>query len=49
MDKTTLKHAVRRLKEHFDIGRIIFVADRGLFRRKTWISSKRRTTSSSSR
>jgi len=30
-DKATLTHAVRKLKERFDIGRIIFVADRGLF------------------
>ena len=30
-DKTTLKHTVKKLKEHLDIGRIIFVADRGLF------------------
>lgn len=30
-DKATLKHAVRKLKEKFDIKRIIFVADRGLF------------------
>lgn len=29
-DRTTLKHAVKKL-EKFDIGRIIFVADRGLF------------------
>jgi len=30
-DKATLKHAVRKLKEKFDIKRIIFVADRGIF------------------
>ena len=30
-DRTTLRHAVRKLKERFDIRRIIFVADRGLF------------------
>jgi len=30
-DRSTLKHAVKKLKEKFDIGRIIFVADRGLF------------------
>ena len=30
-DKATLKHAVKKLKERFDIKRIIFVADRGLF------------------
>ena len=30
-DRATLKHAVERLKKHFDIERIIFVADRGLF------------------
>jgi len=30
-DKATLKRAVGKLKEKFDIGRIIFVADRGLF------------------
>jgi transposase len=30
-DKTTLKHAVKKLREHFEIERVIFVADRGLF------------------
>ncbi|MDI6616677.1 MAG: IS1634 family transposase [Syntrophaceae bacterium] len=30
-DRTTLRHAVGKLKRRFDIGRIIFVADRGLF------------------
>jgi transposase len=30
-DRTTLRHAVVKLKEKFDIKRIIFVADRGLF------------------
>jgi len=30
-DKATLKHAVKKLREKFDIRRIIFVADRGLF------------------
>ena len=31
VDKTTLKHAVRKLRGRFDIKRIIFVADRGMF------------------
>jgi len=30
-DRSTLKCAVKKLKEKFNIGRIIFVADRGLF------------------
>jgi len=30
-DRATLRHAVGKLKEKFDIERIIFVADRGLF------------------
>lgn len=30
-DRATLRHAVRKLKDKFDIRRIIFVADRGLF------------------
>lgn len=30
-DRATLRHAVKKLKEKFDIKRIIFVADRGLF------------------
>jgi transposase len=30
-DRATLRHAVGKLKEKFEIGRIIFVADRGLF------------------
>lgn len=33
-DRTTLRHAVVNLKQHFDIERIIFVADRGLFSAK---------------
>jgi transposase len=33
-DKATLKHAVKKLKEKFDIGKIIFVADRGVFSRE---------------
>jgi transposase len=30
-DRSTLKYAVRKLKEKFDIERVIFVADRGIF------------------
>lgn len=30
-DRTTLRYAVKKLRERFDIKRIIFVADRGLF------------------
>jgi transposase len=33
-DRPTLKHAVKKLKGKFNIGRIIFVADRGLFSRE---------------